>query len=83
MDIIIAGWPEEAGGLGDEGHPDEGDEAGKKVAAAEDLAKEDGANPCGYDGDEEAEDGGFSKGEIVHGICELSVSPLSNSPNPG
>ena len=82
-DVIIGGGPKDTGGVGDEGNPDEGDKSGKEVAAAKDLTEEDGAGPCGDDGDEEAEDGCFGEGKIVHGVYLLSVSQPSNIPNPG
>lgn len=83
LDVVMAGRPEEAGWLGNEGYPDESDDAGKKVAAAKDLAEKEGTRPCGDDGDEEAEDGCFGEREIMHGICVLLVWQPSDSPNMG
>lgn len=55
-------------GMGDDDDADEGDESSGKLCAGEDLTEEDVAGPCGDEGDEEAEDGGFGQGEVMDGV---------------
>ena len=59
---------EEGGWAGDEDYAEEGDEAGKLLAAGEGLVEEDGGGPAGDDGGEEGDYGCVGEGKVGEGV---------------
>lgn len=54
--------------MGNDDYADQGNEGGDELLTGEGLSEKDVARPRCNKGDEEAENGAFSEGEVVDGI---------------
>lgn len=63
-------FAEDGLGVGDDDDADHGNQASNELLAGKRLTKKDMAGPGGGKGDQEAEDGGFSEGEVMHRIIQ-------------